>query len=255
MQLNLVQVFTRTMSVGTASTAIWLAALLWPVPPALAQHQGPAITSSLPATLPAHAPKRPSLLTTDQVADALPQHDRFDDPGAKAGSQAVPSASGLRIPTGSFGYVEGYGVEWTAEEDAHSFDVLRRAIGYSAGTRQVLRLGKPGLEASFGIRFDSMPGDPTMGRGTRDGRELEAGLGWNLPGSVGARAFYGYRNNSTDSFGQDKERHRIRLEIGHNISDWLRVRASFLSKIHDSSALLPSERGRYLACIGFEAKY
>ncbi|HYC01030.1 MAG TPA: hypothetical protein VEC57_17985 [Candidatus Limnocylindrales bacterium] len=232
--------------------AAWSAIVLWPCSVLCQQADAPL---SLAATAGTHV--RPVTFGPDAIRSGQGAGELFgfDDPVPGGKRSEIGGAVGARLPLGTHGYVEGYVLEYAEDDLEHSFEVLRRATGYSAGARQVFRLGGRGLELALGLRMDSMPSDPFAGRGSRyEGRELEAGLGWTLPGSVGARAFYGYRSGTSDRFADNKERHRIRLEIGHNVSDWLRLRASFLSRIHDSSAL-PSERGRYLACIGFEAKY
>jgi hypothetical protein len=180
-----------------------------------------------------------------------------------SGSTATPW---VRVPEGNFGYLEGSSTLHSPGDEAtydpeQPFAVLRSAVGYSAGIRQVIDFGRPGASVSVGYRYDSGDvGDDwrafdRVGLDSRDteGREVQAGLGWKFGGAFGASALYAYRRDP-ERFGTYSKEHRIRLELTRDLSEWLHLRAAFLHRVNDSNRM-DYERGRYLASLGFEARF
>lgn len=164
----------------------------------------------------------------------------------------------VSVPEGQYGRTELYYRMRRRDFFQRDFRI-RDAFNHATGVRQFLYLGSPERYVSLGYRFDRE--DPVRdaldtNAFAYDGHQVDAGVGWMLPWSVGAEADYAYRSEdyARQSQGRNDTEHRITLVARKWLNDYLGVSAGYFAVINDSNKT-DFEYNRHVGSIALEVRY
>jgi tetratricopeptide (TPR) repeat protein len=169
----------------------------------------------------------------------------------------------LTIPERDFGRTDVWYRMRRRDFLKQPFSGVLDSFNHSGAIRQLIYLGQPERYVSLGYRFDSE--EPINARGDQfayDGSEVSAGIGWQLPASVGAELDYAYRNEQysqasalpTGTARRHDDMHQVIIAFAKSLNEHLRLTAGYFATINNSNKLA-FEYDRHIGSVALEARF